>query len=619
MATSIPAKGAANSTRNRLSFRNTRTGDVLPSSIDSFSRLTVDPATKAALTAAGAKLTVEIDAAGTRVFLADQRNGTLIGGPEDLSKIGGIRAFVTRERKDASGVEIAREIAQIAYRASNAMMHENPAYVQGALESSYGAAVRPLLLVIEKLAQNQRKLEENTNPTLRATFEPMLKSFFIGIKNCYFRLILAHTVGQNKKGLLADLLFDEGIPEYVHSKLTNQSLVLDRSQELARVLFPADPSKGLSLTLKEWRTQPFKQKLGLQILGLSALVSRVANHDGLIRTICKIDGTIDLGDETNPSVGKLLKCRLHVVPPMRDTRYVIEPGSKTRAGWKFPSPSMDTIQGAIASLSIAIMRVYSANLQSVDLIGDYYANIVPGAVSRAAVTPTNNLYVQWGNAPNHDKEYFAHLDAEENGIARQNVWRWIRTEMRLSEKAEGGKALAAALCLKETGEPLGLRKRQVSVEEPDPSDSTKTVTVVKDEEFYPSLPRCTAQIRVRKRVEPTLPFNLLAKITPAEVPLVSEFQKRTFPRKVGKKKVAPSGGNLSRLTQEGVELTEEVEKISSSLADRMRSWLRGFSDARVQRAAAKLAMASFDELFLNESNDSEKDEASDDDSDEEDG
>jgi len=616
MATNTgPKPNVTTVTRKKLQFRDTRLG-VLPNTIDAFSRLTVDAATKAALTSAGAKLTVEIDTAGTRVFLADQRTGVLIGGPEDLSRLGGIRSFVSRERKDAQGIEVAREVTQLAYKAKSHLVLNNPAYKQVSLESSYGAAVRPLLATLDRIDENRKKLKENTNPELSSIFKPELENMFTKIRNAYFHLILLHTKGENTKGKLQELLYERGVPEYVHTRLTNQGLVLDRGQELARVLFPSDPSKGMSLTLKEWRQSLFRSKLGNSLLGGSHLAMKLTNDDSFIRAITKIDGSVDLKDETNPSVAKLLKCRVAVMPPMRDDRYVIEPASKTKAGWKFPSPGMDSIQGAMNALSVSLLRMYSANMQSVDLVGDFYATIVPGAVSRAAVTPTNNFYVQWGNAKNHNDIWLDHVLGGSTGEYRVNVWRWLRTEMRLSENAEGGKTLAKALLLKENGTPLPNKTREIEISKPDPKDDKKTIIVKETQEYYPGFTDPSNRPRAYSLLKDETELNLTRHLTDEEQPIWKKFQKETFPvKKTGKKSRVVTGNTLTKLTPAGVALAEEIESISPHLAERMRTWLRGFSDMRIQSAAVKLANASFDELFIQESQDSGEDGGESDDSD----
>jgi len=568
----------ANKKANKAFFRNTRQGDVLPSSIEAFSRLTLDPATKAALTTAGAKLVVQIDSSGTNVYLADQINGQMLGGPEDLSKLGGIRSFVTRERKEALGIEIAKTIAAITYRANIMIRTNEPNFQQRKLDNSFGASVRPLLVTLGNITQNQKKLSENSNSELRDVFEPVIGDMFVRIRNAYFRLILSHVKGENEKGKLSELLLAEGVPDWVHSRFTSKTFVLDRNQELARVLFPSDPSKGLALTLKEWSHTSVQRALGRGILGNSRMLVKVLQSETFIRTICNIDESVALNDEINPSVAKMLRTKIGVIPPMSDSRYVTDPGSKSRAGWKFPTPSMDTPQGALAAVGIAFLRIYSANLQSVDLVSDYYHHIAPGAVSRAAVSPTSNFYAQWAASESPSEIWNQTLSVGTVREHRVNLYRWLRLEMRLSENGAAGKALHDCLDISvaTTGEPPEVRLTEEAFVPP---------------AAMPELARLTDNEKLSDLTRP---------LTDVEEPLAKAFRETTFTEVKSKKHAGTTAAHLSTLSKEGKKLVERLKSTSPDLAVRMSNWLRSFSEARIQKAAVRLANASFDELFVSE-------------------
>lgn len=589
------ATGKANSkNRAKPSFRSTKLG-VLPTSIEAMSQLTLDQPTKVALTTAGVKLTVEIDAAGTRVFLADQRTGQMVGGPEDLSKLGGIRAFVTRERKDAVGLEITRIISEIAYRASLKLATEDSGYVQKPLESSYGAAVRPLLQTLERLKFNELKLADNQSTAFRQEILPILTDYFGRIRNGYYAHILLLTKGESKRGQLAQELFDRGVPEFVHTKFTSQAFVLERSQELVRVLFPQDPSKGLVFTVKEWRSTPFMSKQGRWLVRGSTALKALLSNEAFLRAITRIDSTIGLDDETNPSVSKMLKARLYVVPPMFDSSYVTGPGSKLRGGWKFSTPSMDSPAGAMTALGVALLRVYSANLQSVDLVGDYYQSIVPGAVTRSALSPTNNFYVQWEASDVSDDNWIESFTAcGTNDDLRVGLWRWLRMELRLSEEGDAGTALAKALDLDDDAKPVHIKRTVTRV--PSPVNGKAQSPVAAEVVSLPpklNLAWDWVNIGVREPID-----DIQRPLSAAEIPLAEQFKRTVFPKpKKGKNKVA-SGANLTRLGSTARDLLEEVERISPPLAARITVWLRGFSEDRLQAAASKLALAQFDELFI---------------------
>jgi len=122
----------------------------------------------AALTRSGTKLVVELDAGGTRVLLADQRTGQLVGGPEDLQKLGTIRAFVNRERKEATAVEAARDVTQLAFLSEKLVKDSIDGFEMKPVDNSYGAALRPLhaaLLQSQENINESEKTPPNSNET----------------------------------------------------------------------------------------------------------------------------------------------------------------------------------------------------------------------------------------------------------------------------------------------------------------------------------------------------------------------------------------------------------------------------------------------------------------------
>lgn len=578
-----------------LSLRTTRYG-MVPNSIENLNQLTIDAPTKVALTTASLKLTIEIDAAGSRVFLADQRTGQMVGGPEDLSKLTGIRTFITRERKEAAGIEIARKIGEIAFRASNYLTQNNPEYKQSALENNYMAAVRPLLIVLDRLEVNRQKLSENTNLKNREIFEPFIKDMFSRIRNAYYAHIIQLTEGETKKGALNECLFERGVAEYVHLKFTSQNLILERSQELTRLLFPQDPSKGFYLTLKEWRSEKFRSKLGPYMLRMSGVLETLTNCDKFICLLGKLPEIESLKDESNPTVQKLMKNRVHIVPPMADSSYVTEAGAKMKGGWRFLSPSIETPQNCVSAIGNAILRIYAGNLQTVDLESDYYFLIADGQVSRRNLTPTNNFFVQWGNIDQPSKAWSEILSGMgTNDEYREALYRWIRMECRLSEKGEIGSLLREKLGLNEKLKITEVLKvKSAPVEGLASSRHASKEMGLEKVRLIPSLYNWVEEGPAKG------PLDVMAKIEPKDKFFVDEFTKEKFPRRKYGNKTKSNMTKLTVLTKETKQLINKVEKISKPLAERMSIYFRGFSDERLQNAASKLSFAQFDELFINE-------------------
>jgi len=557
---------------------------VIPNSISALQKLILDAAMSAALTRSGTKLVVEMDAGGTRVLLADQRTGQLVGGPDDLQKLGTIRAFVNRERKEATAVEAARDVTQLAFLAEKIVKDETTDFEMKPVDNSYGAALRPLHAALLQSRENWKKVGENTSTNGRARFKPELDRIFIQIGNAYQDVIADLTRGLSIKGSLKEKLFSRGVPEWAHTRFTAKTFALDRTEDLWKVFFPTDPTTGLALSVKEWRNDDFLNKQGI-LLEASGLVYDLVNDNDLLRAITGIAPNVDLSSEDNPQVAKLLGAKLAVMPPAPNANRVIELGSKSKTAFKFPSPSMDTTSGAIVALSTALLRVYSANLQSVDLVGDFYATIAPGAVRREDVTPTNNFYVQWGKTREPSRVWSQVIRGGGRDMnLRQAVWRWIRMELRLSEKAPAGKALASAMSLQENGNlpTNGIDGNGIIL--PDDPESLECSS-------FPLQERSPGELNPTDRT-----VNLLRDLKDTELPFWTEFQDRVFPPAVGKKR-QPVGLALTPLSPQGRVLLDRVKKISPYVAGRMLSWLRSFSDERLQLAAISVTNAEFDDIF----------------------
>lgn len=585
MSKTIPTSGQGQifNRSKAPAFRITRTGDIMPSTIDMMSKITVDPSMKAALTAASVKLVVEIDAAGTRVFLADQRTSQIVGGPEDLQRIGGIRAFVNRERKEANALDSGNTVNRVAYLASAYALAKDQGYQQMPLESSFNAAVKPILSVLDRLGTNENKLDENKNLTNRELPELYLRSQFSRIRKAYLEHVLALVKGEAKKGHLSEMLFNFGVPEYMHAKLINNNLVIDKTQDLNRVIFPADPSKGITLTLKEWRSAAFRLAQGT-ILEESAIPLSLANSDQLIRAICRFDDDTDLTDLTNQSVALAMKGKLYVTFPHQDRRYVTSAGAKVKSnGWKFPAVNMENPKGAVSAIGLAVLRVYAANLQTVDLVKDYYSIICPGVIKVSEISPTNNMYAQWEKALSPEGHCASHwfVTTGKCQLARrQKTADWIATELRLPCGGPTRKLINEALGLTPGG--------QMPPGSPVNADGKSALPSLAAEEADEPVTLSTAEV------------NFTRELTPAEVPLAIEFKGHAFGGPKVKRQGRQPNAALTPLTKHSIALVERVGRLSPYLKMSLTNWLRGFTDARVQTAAARLAIASFDELFLSE-------------------
>jgi hypothetical protein len=238
--------------------------------------------------------------------------------------------------------------------------------------------------------------------------------------------------------------------------------------------------------------------------------------------------------------------------------------------------------GAVNALGIAMLRAYCANLQTIELVPNYYEVIVPGAVSRADVTPTNNFYVQWEAALDEDGSCAAHA-AHFTGIgsteSRTRFVKWVCMELRLPGRGPIQKKLFRSVGLGEDGQ------------------AQEIVTAGE-----PAVPRTLQAVPagVMPRVAFRANEDFLRQPTAVEVPQAHEWARAVFPQQKGKEKKSRGEAAMTRLTGRSRELVMRVRRLSPHVADSLTVWLRGFSAERLQEAAATLAMAKFDELFIQE-------------------
>lgn len=555
-------------------FRETPKGLVI-TQVAKLRDLTLEQAMLSALTSAGLKLTMEIDSGGTRVFLADSRDNRIVGNEDDLQKLSAMRTFIQKEKKDSVSLEALDDVSNAAWVASSlAQGDEN--YQQPPLDSSFVAAIKPHLSTLNRIEEVKGKIHGNLMVGRDEVLQSQLEDMCVRMRNAYCDLVVHMVKGLPAKGKLKEFLTLRGVPEWLHTKFSTVNLPIEKNTDLWRVLFPKDPSKGLALTFREWRDETFLGKLPAEWLHSSRFLLLALNDEEFLRTLTGLAEEVPFNDETNPVVQKLQSTRVLVVPSPLDSARVTEPGAAIRQGWKFPATNLSSPAAAVSSLGVAFMRVYSANLQSVDLLTDFYSVIVPGAVTKAATTPSNNFYSQWARAElpstvwSRILSFGPDLDASE----RQHLFRWLRAELRLSESAPIGRALAA----------LTVRTGTVNIgtiEEPNVVD----MAVIPRARILPAPQRYG---NIGRPIQNSADRLQVREFTGTYLSSVAK----------GKKKKSVRGIATTRLSRVGKEAVTKIKRgISMDLADRVEDWLRSFSQLRLQETAAEMLLASFDSII----------------------
>jgi len=334
-----------------------------------------------ALTIAQAKVQVTISAGGTTAVLISEETGKQIGGLDDLAKLLGLRAFVAKEKKTSASSELQDEILVAAYRASEKAKAIDPTFVQKKLDNSFVLAARPYKALVSVVDGKEKAIKENYHDE-SDEYRKILIFYCEQIKEAAVRVLTAMVQGKKEKGLMEAFLLELGVPTYVRNKLQLKSLVITKDMDLSRILFPQDPSKGLSLTVAEWQSQSFVRKQGWLMRNNEAPM-RILQNPELVLELVGMSQE-DFQNAEDPRVQRVKKLRILVIPPFEDHKRVLEPLSRSNfRGFGLPSTAMDQSKDRLANLCAVFMRAYAFSVRMAETIPDFFDRVSPvGTISR---------------------------------------------------------------------------------------------------------------------------------------------------------------------------------------------------------------------------------------------
>jgi hypothetical protein len=324
---------------------------------------------------AQAKVQVTISAGGTTAVLVSEETGRQIGGLDDLAKLLGLRAFVSKEKKAAASSDLQDKILVSAFRVSQHLGETDTDFKQKKLDNSFILAARPYEALASLITEKQNALKENYHEGSEK-FKEILLMYCSKIINATEKVLEALLKGEKDKGLMESFLIDAGVHSYVKNKLQLKSLAITKDMDLSRILFPQDPSKGLSFTVSEWTHGPFVKAQGW-LLTNSGAVMRILLDEELVQELTGMVGE-DLTNLEDPRVQRIRKLRILVVPPFEDHARVLEPLSRSNfRGFGLPATAMDQSKDRLANLCAVFMRAYAFSVRMAETIPDYYDRIFP--------------------------------------------------------------------------------------------------------------------------------------------------------------------------------------------------------------------------------------------------
>lgn len=514
-----------------------------------------------ALTIAQAKVQVSISAGGTTAILVSEETGKQIGGLDDLTKLTSLRSFVAREKKQTASSESQEQAMLTAFRAHLAKKESDPSFTQQKLDNSYVVATKPYRTMLATLDGLQTRIKDNYGTEHTQEDKVLLANYALGVTKCIEATVAFMATGTKEKGLLDQLLFNEGIPVFIKNKLTMKSLVVTKDMDLTRVLFPSDPSKGLWLTTKEWRDEAFTRKCG-PLLSNSKVILKIIQNEALFLELTGLSQE-QLSNAEDPKTQRVLKQHIFVVPPFGNHDRVLNLLAKQNfRGFGLPQTAMDQSKDRLMNVCAVPLRAYAFSIRMAENLTDFWDRVFPKGTIKSPDDKLGNYAKQALDAIEGGKvcTVTSILKLEQN--AGYAIMAWIHRECKIIPSGELSGKIAKALGYdKDLGVPIN------------------------DTAYTGGYGKPTGRILVMKPIT-----------TAAEKEAFKTFSKETFAikQKSAKKRGLPAA---SVLLNETKSFLKEIKKEHSALlAESMESYFRGFYSESIQRSAVRIARARFDEL-----------------------
>jgi hypothetical protein len=338
--------------------------------------------------------------------------------------------------------------------------------------------------------------------------------------------------------------------------------------DLARIIFPQDPSKGFSLTVREWMDPAFLAKQGT-VLKNSLFLKELFEADGLVRELSQLSDE-QWENAEDPRTQRVKKQRFLVVPTTGLDR-VLEPLARQNfRGFALPGTAMDQSKDRLGNLAAIPIRAYAFSIRMAETLPDFYDRFTP----KGTIKPFDD---KLGNHAKQMQTYLAGggqcdlLDIICLKKKPEALMAWVHRECKIIPNGDLSKKIIAALG-------LSAKEMRTPVETPQLPDQIVAVPLVglADKGWI---------------------FEGLGPLgDEVDRAACARFEGSTFygKQKEEKKKRSEAASVLRKPARAFVDHVKKTH--SGSLADAMEMYFRGFYNSKMQDAAVGLALAKFDEI-----------------------
>jgi hypothetical protein len=528
----------------------------------------------------GLDIQVTIGPGSTSALLIDSQTGARAGTIDDLAKIGAARSFVNRERRSLLGSSTASEYSGVVSTLLDTIREADQSWQQPArLDKDFLQILKQFKVKLDLVQDNANKVFALNTESTQSETRSYLLAMASRIQEAYITVLKEILQkGKIETGALPKMLLSLGVPKFMHSKLSTSKLDVKQGSDLNRILFPFKAMNGFALTVEEVRTP--------MVLGMLGPVARYSNwlfalvqDDRFLHRLASIDDAIALTDQSVPKVSQLLAAPVLLVPHCSGPEYNFEAPSKNKDCGFAISARFDTPGAALRSFSEAVLRLMTGMIITQDTITEFWLSVFPALkIERSKISKSNNIHKVALDTMNDEyrSRYTERFLALDNKEAKKLHLKWITLQLRVSKDTP---------FMVEYQRILGIDPK-MDTEPPYVKVSNTAVPKVWSQKRKPELdwakltaPPETESARGRRK----------------------DLEDNFFPTREKSDKRS-EGLQLTKLGDTSAALLKAIGQIpySKEIKPSVKAWLVGFSNERIQKAAATYMFAQFDDIFRSE-------------------
>jgi len=288
--------------------------------LERLEKANMSPDLSTVMTKTDTKLSIEVNAQGGIGYSLLNKVGKTVADKADIKRIQTMTSSITKERKAALNDELGNSTKFLLM-----------AFVQKSKESAdfqpiqkfhkgFVQILRTVNTEFQMVTKNLHIIE--AIPTKEGTPENTVKDILIEMGRrisvavgqfLFHRAVVKEEQTPEK---LNAFLFKEHVPGSIYSRLSKQ--LINTSVQgfvIEHLLFPKDPSKGVTLSFKEIRDATFRNDL-MGLMEGSQLLIQLALNDKLVRLMINVkeDTPLDNFEEQNSLAAKLANTPFYLVP-----------------------------------------------------------------------------------------------------------------------------------------------------------------------------------------------------------------------------------------------------------------------------------------------------------------